>query len=301
MGPDSPLVNSRLCFTEGTRLGYTASGLIASITTPGYSMQFYEFEGFHKKQIAHLYISQPASGQYFVGRIEKLDNSYKKPDFFATPPASTQTDSFDATSLNSQSMDQLAPRPLHIDWPTIRQGKTTGTVTLLVSLDRTGRVREANVVASDNPELNKVANTVVAQQQWKSASSKGTPIQVQGTIALPFSTTIAADAPGAVDPLPLEPSEGIAGRLLPSPHNAIMFDGPTSGTVYLHLVVAKDGTATQVRVVDSTSFSLSQTALNSIRNWKYIPYLMDGEPIDIDTTIVFDIKVNFNFYGVPHK
>ena len=116
MGPDSPLVNSRLCFAEGMPIG--PRGLITSITTPGYSMQFYEFDSFHKKQIAHLYISQPASGQYFVGRIEKLDNLSKKPDFFATPPGSTQTNSFDSVSLNARSLEQLSPGPLHIDWPT---------------------------------------------------------------------------------------------------------------------------------------------------------------------------------------
>jgi hypothetical protein len=289
MGADSPLVNSRLCFSEG--IPYIPRGLIMSITTPGYSMQFYDFESFHKKQIPHVYISQPASGQYFVGRVEKLDNSSKKPDFFATPPASTPTDTFDSVSLNARSLEQLSPQPLHIDGPKVRQGKTTGTVTLLVSLDRTARVREASVVASDNHELDKAALTQVAQQQWKSASTKGTPIQVQGTIALPFSTTIAADAPGDVDPFPIEPAEGVAHRLLPNNRSPYLFVGPAAGIVYLHAVIAKDGTITKVKVVDSSSPTLSQIASDEIKYLKYIPYLLDGEPIDIDTTLAISIGV----------
>ena len=134
MGPDSPLVNSRLCFTEGTRLGYTASGLIASITTPGYSMQFYEFEGFHKKQIAHLYISQPASGH--TSSEESRNSTIPTKNLTSSPPHRhplKQTPSMRPHSIASR-WTSLPPRPLHIDWPTIRQGKTTGTVTLLVSL-----------------------------------------------------------------------------------------------------------------------------------------------------------------------
>jgi TonB family protein len=289
MGTDSPLVNSRLCFTEGMSVG--PRGLITSITTPSYSMQFYEFEGFHKKQIPHLYISQPASGQYFIGKIGKLENSSKTPDFFSTPPASTPTDSFDPISLSTQSLEQLAPKPLHIDWPTVRRGKTTGTVTLLVSLDRTGRVREASVAASDNHELDKAARTQVAQQQWKSASSKGTPIQVQGTIALPFSTTMAADAPGIAEPFPVEPSEGVSRRLLPSQRSIIISVGHQNGVAYLHAVIARDGTVTRVKVVESSSASFAQEARDFIKDSKYSPYPPDGDPIDIDTTIIFSIGV----------
>jgi TonB family protein len=289
MGDGSPLVNSRLCFAEGLPVG--PRGLITSITTPGYSMQFYEFGAFHKKLIARLYISQPTSGQYFVGRIEKLDNTSKKTDFFVTPQASTQTDTFDSVSLNSRSLEQLTPKPLQTDWPTVRQGKTTGTVTLLVSLDRTGRVREASVVASDNHELDKAARTQVAQQQWKSASSRGTPIQVKGTITLPFSTTVAKDAPGITEPFPIEPSEGVAGRLLRGSHDAMMFVGPLNGIAYLHAVIAKDGTVTRVEVVESSSASFAQRAREFIKNSKHSPYSPDGEPIDIDTTITFAIGV----------
>jgi len=38
---------------------------------------------------------------------------------------------------------------------------------------------------------------------------------------------------------------------------------------------------------------LRASALDAVRSWRYKPYLLNGEPTEVDTTVT----VNFNFGG----
>jgi TonB family protein len=57
-----------------------------------------------------------------------------------------------------------------------------------------------------------------------------------------------------------------------------------SGTVGLRAIIAKDGTIQQLEVVSGHPLLL-QAALNAVRQWRYQPTLLGGEPVEIDTTI----------------
>jgi len=57
-----------------------------------------------------------------------------------------------------------------------------------------------------------------------------------------------------------------------------------SGTVRLHAIIAKDGGVQQVEVISGHPL-LVQSALDAVRQWKYRPTLLNGEPVEVDTTI----------------
>jgi TonB family protein len=57
-----------------------------------------------------------------------------------------------------------------------------------------------------------------------------------------------------------------------------------SGTVRLHAIVAKDG-AIQSQEVISGHPLLQQAALDAVHQWRYEPTLLNGEPVEVDTTI----------------
>ena len=38
---------------------------------------------------------------------------------------------------------------------------------------------------------------------------------------------------------------------------------------------------------------LVQSALDAVRQWKYKPYILNGEPVEVDTTVT----VNYNLSG----
>jgi TonB family protein len=64
------------------------------------------------------------------------------------------------------------------------------------------------------------------------------------------------------------------------------------GTVRLHAIIARDGTIRQLRV--QTGYcSLGEAAIKAVRQWRYAPTLLEGEPVEVDTTIdvIFTLRI----------
>lgn len=59
----------------------------------------------------------------------------------------------------------------------------------------------------------------------------------------------------------------------------------TTGTVALAAVIGKEGQVENLRVKSSPSEGLSRSALDAVRQWRYQPYLLNGDPIEVETTI----------------
>jgi TonB family protein len=63
------------------------------------------------------------------------------------------------------------------------------------------------------------------------------------------------------------------------------------GTVKLRVIVGKDGSVTVLSVVKGDPL-LSPAAIEAVQQWRYEPWQLNGQPIDMDTTIdlVFSLK-----------
>jgi TonB family protein len=58
------------------------------------------------------------------------------------------------------------------------------------------------------------------------------------------------------------------------------------GTCTLGATIDKEGDITSLKVVKSTgSKALDQSAWNAVKQWRYKPYLLNGEPVEVQTTI----------------
>jgi len=64
-----------------------------------------------------------------------------------------------------------------------------------------------------------------------------------------------------------------------------------SGTVRLHAIIGKDGTIQSLEVISGHPL-LQQAALDAVRQWRYQPTLLNGEPVDVDTTIDVIFSLN---------
>ncbi len=64
-----------------------------------------------------------------------------------------------------------------------------------------------------------------------------------------------------------------------------------SGTVRLHAIIAKDGTVQQLEVMSGHPL-LVQAALDAVRQWRYQPTLLNGEPVEVDTTVDVIFSLN---------
>lgn len=58
----------------------------------------------------------------------------------------------------------------------------------------------------------------------------------------------------------------------------------TEGTVMLAATISRTGTIENLRVVSGPGL-LQQAALNAVSTWRYQPYLLDGEPVEVETTV----------------
>jgi periplasmic protein TonB len=83
------------------------------------------------------------------------------------------------------------------------------------------------------------------------------------------------------------PSRLMAGNLLDKTvpqYPAIARAARIQGTVVLQATIAKDGTIQNPRVINGPPM-LQQAAMDAVRSWRYKPYLLNGEPVEVETTI----------------
>ena len=64
-----------------------------------------------------------------------------------------------------------------------------------------------------------------------------------------------------------------------------------SGTVRLHAIISKAGTVQQLEVISGHPL-LVQAALDAVRQWKYRPTTLNGEPVEVDTTVDVIFSLN---------
>jgi protein TonB len=77
--------------------------------------------------------------------------------------------------------------------------------------------------------------------------------------------------------VPKYPAIGIATRL--------------EGTVILQATISKSGTIENLHVASGPAM-LQQAALDAVQQWQYKPYLLNGEPVEVETTINVEFKLN---------
>jgi periplasmic protein TonB len=89
-------------------------------------------------------------------------------------------------------------------------------------------------------------------------------------------------------PTSLNVSSGVmAGNLLEKTlplYPAIAKAAGIQGIVVLQATISKSGSIQNLRVISGTPM-LQRAAMDAVRSWHYKPYLLNGEPVDVETTI----------------
>jgi protein TonB len=83
-------------------------------------------------------------------------------------------------------------------------------------------------------------------------------------------------------------SAGVAGGLLiqkTAPvYPQIAKEARVSGTVVIQATISKAGLIENLHVVNGPTM-LRQPALDAVKTWRYRPYMLDGEPVEVETTV----------------
>lgn len=65
----------------------------------------------------------------------------------------------------------------------------------------------------------------------------------------------------------------------------------TEGTVLLHAVISRDGRIAALEVLSGPPL-LVQAAVDAVRQWRYRPTYLGGEPVEVDTSITVIFRLN---------
>lgn len=58
----------------------------------------------------------------------------------------------------------------------------------------------------------------------------------------------------------------------------------TQGTVMLQATISRNGTIENLHVMSGPTM-LQQAAMDAVKSWRYRPYLLNGEPVEVETTV----------------
>jgi TonB family protein len=183
--------------------------------------------------------------------------------------------------------------------PLARQARISGTVYLTITVDTSGHVSRMQVL-SGHPLL--VPAALEAAKQWTyNPANTGTfniaiPFRLDGNglAAVPSSPPVSASS----FPPPADGTQRIkiggavqAAKLVnqvPPAYPPLAQQARISGTVHLHALIGLDGHVKSVETISGHPL-LIPAALSAVQQWVYSPTLLNGQPVEVDTTV----DVNF--------
>jgi hypothetical protein len=177
---------ANLCFDGNGLLNFTGS--------PGYSMEFHDYSRFDGKlMIARRYQDDPEPGTKLVAKVDLLEE-LKNPDvgLFAVSQSSPGEKRIEAYQVSQNTIEQAAQGQPPIAWPPVQSGKTSGLLSMYISVDRDGRVREAYPLNSDNAGLQDAARDQLLKWKLKPVVAQGRPIQVESALTFHFETKLTS-------------------------------------------------------------------------------------------------------------
>lgn len=201
---------------------------------------------------------------------------------------------------------QLETKVTPIYPPEAKAAKVQGVVVMHAIIGKTGLVEELTGVSG--PEvLRSSALDAVRQWTYKPYLLNGNPVAVETIIVVNFSLNQSAPVtlPGggvmgglATGAPPSTPSLSPSGRMrVSSGVMAGLIDTKTTpvypkdakeahitGAVVLSGVVDTHGKVTELNVVNGPEM-LRQAAIDAVSQWTYKPYLLNGKPVEVITTM----------------
>jgi TonB family protein len=206
-----------------------------------------------------------------------------------------------------------APTP-HCSQEAWKQG-VLGSIVLDVVVSAQGEVLEPKYI-SGPPMLAQCAIDGVKQWKFTPYMRGGKPMDVKTRLEVAFGPSGSTDAVVATGHeggqsgqeshgVVAVPSMDVAGKLvkgaLPVYPQEAKLHG-VQGDVVLRIVVSEQGDVVAVKYVEGPQ-QLARAAVDAVKQWKYTPFLVGGQPVAVrsDVVVSFAIGVNAEDAGTSRK
>jgi TonB family protein len=234
-----------------------------------------------------------ARDAYLVGQLMNAAVRPVPPESRADASATTKTESFGKNRLDCTARKVILVGATDAQPTTVCVKPQTTDVLIVEGLGRketlmrpsTGKFHDTYVALEVQIGFigrNAITGKVTTMQSFDPAKSE---VKLS-TVAPP-----AASQPNAVRIV----GGVIAGHLVKSvdpEYPALATMQHVSGSVLLNAVIGKDGSVERLVPIASTDSSFTDAAIQSVKKWKYSPYLLNGEPTEVDTTITVNFAMN---------
>ncbi|HTV64656.1 MAG TPA: TonB family protein [Bryocella sp.] len=124
----------------------------------------------------------------------------------------------------------------------------------------------------------------------------GVPGGAMGGVLSSVMSSVPTAVPKVATPQRVRVSQGVSQGLLvhkvQPQYPPLARQARIQGVVVLQALIGKDGNIQNLHVVSGHPM-LTNAALEAVKEWKYKPYYLNGEPVEVETTI----NVNFTLSG----
>jgi TonB family protein len=207
-------------------------------------------------------------------------------------PVGAQSASAPADSINLEPIKtREAVYPLEA-----AKRQLQGQVWLKVHVSETGDVTNVDVISGD-PILAKAAVDAAKKWKFKPFIKNGRPVEISAELPFNFAFANRIYEDPSHDKNPTVFGND---KQLPSGVKLVHAVQPVypelarrnriQGTVVLQATIGKDGRVRNLKPISGPK-ELYQAAVAAVQQWRYKPYLLNNEPVDIDTKLTIDFRL----------
>jgi len=106
---------------------------------------------------------------------------------------------------------------------------------------------------------------------------------------IPPPNATMIESPGTVK-LPDEITKGLLIKQVAPDYPKKAKKSKVQGTVIVHIIIGKDGLPKDAEPISGPP-ELQEAVIKAVKQWVYKPYLLDGKPVEVDSTITSVFKL----------
>ena len=169
------------------------AGHLKMVASPGYGMEFHDYQKFGEMMIARRYQYDPEPGTDLVANVVLLEELKPDAALFTVEHATPAEQKLQSIHVTQSTIEQVSDSEPAMVWPVVKSGKTSGVLSMYISVDRQGRVREAYPLNADNAGLQDAARDQLLKWKLKAMAVKGVPVQAESGMTFRFNTKMAGN------------------------------------------------------------------------------------------------------------
>jgi bla regulator protein blaR1 len=186
--------------------------------------------------------------------------------------------------ISSGVMDGLLIHRVEPVYPAEAQkNQISGNVVLWAIVGKDGDVINLKTI-SGHPLLAEAATEAVKQWKYRPYTINGEPIEVETQVLVKFGQPLDSPRPTRIQ-VASGVAEGMLIRRVEPEYPLSARANHLQGDVILGATISKHGNIQNLRVISGAPV-FAEASMDAVKQWKYHPYLLAGEPVEVETQIL---------------